>query len=299
MRIQTHLISAGDLAEALGDPDLAVFDCRHDLMNPEVGARAYQATHIAGAQFLHCDHDLSGPKTGANGRHPLPDPEAFATLLAERGVDNETQVVAYDDADGIFASRLWWMLRWLGHERVAVLDGGFPAWVEEGLPRARGIERRPSAYFGYRLMRNSLADAQFVHTHLNDPGTLLLDARAPERFRGEAEPLDPVAGHVPGAVNRFFGLNLDADGRFKPPSLLRAEYELLLKARDARDVVHMCGSGVTACHNLLAMEIAGLCGSRLYAGSWSEWCSDPARPIVCESCPSSEAAARIDLRTEA
>jgi thiosulfate/3-mercaptopyruvate sulfurtransferase len=299
MRIQTHLISAGDLAEALGDPDLAVFDCRHDLMNPEVGARAYQATHIAGAQFLHCDHDLSGPKTGANGRHPLPDPEAFATLLAERGVDNETQVVAYDDADGIFASRLWWMLRWLGHERVAVLDGGFPAWVEEGLPRARGIERRPPAYFGYRLMRNSLADAQFVHTHLNDPGTLLLDARAPERFRGEAEPLDPVAGHVPGAVNRFFGLNLDADGRFKPPSLLRAEYEILLKARDARDVVHMCGSGVTACHNLLAMEIAGLCGSRLYAGSWSEWCSDPARPIVCESCPSSEAAARIDLRTEA
>ena len=280
MRRWTTLVSVAELAESLGDPDLVVFDCRHDLMNPEAGRRAYLATHILGAQFMHCDRDLAGPKTGTNGRHPLPDPQRFATLLAERGVDNECQVVAYDDADGIFAARLWWMLRWLGHENVAVLDGSFPAWVDERLPRAGGLERRAPAYFGYWLRREDVVEASFVLAHLDDPGVLLMDARAPGRFRGENETLDPVAGHIPGSINRFFGENVDEEGRFKPAETLRRQFATLLGGRRPDGVVHTCGSGVTACHNLLAMDIAGLNGSKLYAGSWSEWCADPARPIA-------------------
>lgn len=280
MRRYGALITPAELAQSLGDPNLVIFDCRHDLALPEVGRRAYLATHIAGAQFLHCDEDLSGRKTGSNGRHPLPDPAAFATLLAERGVDNECQIVAYDDADGIFAARLWWMLRWLGHDDVAVLDGGFPAWVEQDLPRARGEQRRAPGYFGYRLRPRGVVDVEFVMAHLDDAQMLLLDARPPDRFRGENETLDPVAGRIPGSVNRFFGENLDEDGNFKPAALLRAEYEALLGARLPAQVIHTCGSGVTACHNLLAMDLAGLLGSRLYAGSWSEWCADPLRPIA-------------------
>ena len=280
MKRCTTLISPDELAECLGDPDLVVFDCRHDLARPEVGLRAYLATHIAGAQFLHCDNDLSGPKSGRNGRHPLPEPEWFATLLAERGVHNESQVVAYDDADGIFAARLWWMLRWLGHQDVAVLDGGFPAWVDAGLPRASGIERRAEARFGYRLRTHAAVDTAFVEAHLHDPSILLVDARAADRFRGENETLDPVAGHIPGSVNRFFGENVDEEGRFKAPDLLREEYAALLGPHRPEQTIHTCGSGVTACHNLLAMEIAGLSGSKLYAGSWSEWCADTTRPIA-------------------
>lgn len=280
MRRFGTLISATELAENLGHPDLVVFDCRHDLMDPAVGRRAYLATHIAGAQFLHCDDDLSGRKTGRNGRHPLPDPERFADLLAEKGVDNECQVVAYDDADGAFASRLWWMVRWLGHDDVAVLDGGFPAWVDAGLPREGGLERRAPSRFGYWLRRQKVLDTSAVAAGLADASILLLDARAPARFRGENEPIDPVAGHVPGAINRFFGDNLDEDGFFKPAAQLAAEYSSLLGPRGAEAVVHTCGSGVTCCHNALAMEIAGLAGSRVYAGSWSEWCADPARPVA-------------------
>jgi len=280
MTRHTTLIAPDELAERLGDPELVVFDCRHDLVRSEVGRRAYLATHIAGAQFLHCDHDLSGPKTGHNGRHPLPDPERFATLLAERGVHNESQVIAYDDADGIFAARLWWMLRWLGHEDVAVLDGGFPAWVDAGLPRASGVERRDAARFGYRLKARSVVDVVFVQAHFRDPSVLLVDARPAERFRGENETLDPVAGRIPGSVNRFFGENVDEEGCFKLPERLREEYAALIGSHLPDRTIHTCGSGVTACHNLLAMEIAGLHGSKLYAGSWSEWCSDPARPIA-------------------
>jgi thiosulfate/3-mercaptopyruvate sulfurtransferase len=274
------LISPAELAGCLGDPNLVVFDCRHDLARPGVGRRAYLATHIAGAQFMDCDEDFCGVKGPATGRHPLPDPEHFATLLAERGVDNECQVVAYDDADGIFAARLWWMLRWLGHDEVAVLDGGFPSWVEEGLPRASGMERRPPSYFGYRLRRNVEVDVGFVLARHRDPAMLLLDARPPERFRGENENLDPVAGHIPGSVNWFFGNNVDEEGRFKAPDVLRREYDALLAGRAPEQVVHTCGSGVTACHNLLAMEIAGLTGSKLFVGSWSEWITDPTRPIA-------------------
>lgn len=277
------LISTAELAEVLGHPDLVVFDCRHDLARPEAGRRAYLANHIAGAQFMHCDEDLSGPKTGVNGRHPLPDPDRFADLLAEKGVDNECQVVAYDDADGIFASRLWWMLRWLGHDDVAVLDGGFPAWIDAGLPRDRGLERRAASRFGYWLRRQQVVDTAAVAAGLANSAILLLDARLPERFRGENEILDPVAGHIPGSINRFFGENIDAEGFFKPAAALNDEFRVLLDGRDPGQIVHTCGSGVTACHNLLAMELAGLRGSRLYAGSWSEWCADPSRPVATGS----------------
>jgi thiosulfate/3-mercaptopyruvate sulfurtransferase len=280
MRRCDTIVSVAELGACLNDPNLVVFDCRHDLANPAAGRRAYLATHIAGAQFMHCDEDLAGPRTGSNGRHPLPDPERFATLLAERGVDSECQVVAYDDADGIFAARLWWMLRWLGHENVAVLDGGFAEWVEHGLPRASGLERRAPAFFGYWLKPHHVADTPLVTAHLGDAGWLLLDARSPDRFRGENETLDPVAGHIPGAVNRFFEENVDEEGRFKPAPVLREEYLKLLAGRSPERVIHTCGSGVTACHSLLAMEIAGLRGSKLYAGSWSEWCADPARPVA-------------------
>ena len=274
------LISRVELAECLGEPNLVVFDCRHDLARPGVGRRAYLATHIAGAQFMDCDEDFCGLKGPGTGRHPLPDPERFATLLAERGVNNESQVVAYDDADGIFAARLWWMLRWLGHDDVAVLDGGFPSWVEEGLPRASGMERREPSYFGYRLRTNVQVDTAFVLAHHLDPQILLLDARPPERFRGENENLDPVAGHIPGSLSWFFGNNVDDEGYFKAPEVLREEYRALLAGRAPGQVVHTCGSGVTACHNLLAMELAGLTGSKLYVGSWSEWITDPSRPIA-------------------
>jgi len=296
----TQLISVAALAAMLDDPDVVVFDCRHDLLNPAAGERAWLATHIRGARFMHLDRDLSAPKTGTNGRHPLPDPQVFADLLAARGVDNETRVIAYDDADGIFASRLWWMLRWLGHERVAVLDGGFNEWVDDGLPRSGGPERCASARFGYRLRERDLVDARFVAAHLGDPSVLIVDARAPERFRGEVEPLDPVAGHVPGAVNRFFGDNMDAAGRFKPAQRLREQFSALLGTRPPAAVIHMCGSGVTACHNTLAMEIAGLPGSRLYGGSWSEWCSDPARPVEASvPAPAPGAVSHGDPRTDA
>ncbi|GAB4173420.1 MAG: sulfurtransferase [Rhodocyclaceae bacterium] len=295
-----NLISVQGLAALLGEPDVVVFDCRHDLMNPAAGERAYLATHIRGARFMHLDRDLSAPRTGTNGRHPLPDPQAFAELLAARGVDNETRVVAYDDADGIFASRLWWMLRWLGHERVAVLDGGFNEWVEAGLPRSSGPQRCEGARFGYRLRAQDLVDVRFVRAHLGDPAILVVDARAAERFRGEVEPLDPVAGHVPGAINRFFGENMDAEGRFKPAARLKEEFSALLGNREPAGVIHMCGSGVTACHNLLAMEVAGLSGSRLYAGSWSEWCSDPARPVEASiPSPAPGAISHGDPRTDA
>lgn len=280
MKRYGELISTAELAQSLGDPDLVIFDCRHDLVKAEVGRRAYLATHISGAQFMHCDDDLAGRRSGRNGRHPLPDPQSFATLLAERGVDNECQVVAYDDADGIFAARLWWMLRWLGHDDVAVLDGGFPAWIDEGHPRASGVERREPARFGYWLRRQQVVEARYVLEHLDDPSMLLVDARPPERFRGESEDLDPVAGRIPGSINRFFGENVDEEGRFKPAQRLLNEYRALLGEHAPQQVVHTCGSGVTACHNLLAMELAGLRGAKLYAGSWSEWCADPSRPVA-------------------
>lgn len=275
----TTLISADDLARCLDDPAWVVCDCRHDLADYEAGRRAYAEAHIPRARFLHLDEDLSGPKTGRNGRHPLPHPLTLALRLGAVGIDNTKQVVAYDASGGSYAARLWWMLRWVGHTRVAVLDGGWQAWTAAGLPVT--AERPVVSPTTYTLRpRPDLAvDAAHVAAHLEDADFALIDARSEDRFRGENETLDPVAGHIPGAANRFFKLNLENNGRFKSPEVLRREIGALLGNRDAHDVVHQCGSGVTACHNLLAMEHAGLVGSRLYPGSWSEWVSDRSRPI--------------------
>ena len=275
------VISPEELQAHLGEPDWVVFDCRHDLADYESGRRAYAESHISGAVFLHLDEDLSGTKTGVNGRHPLPDPRTFALRLGALGVGNSTQVVGYDAAGGCYAARLWWMMRWLGHTHVAVLDGGWQAWTQRGFDVTDSVTtpQQPGTYTLQRR-QGAAVDAKFVVSHLDDPGTLVVDARSPDRFRGENETLDPVAGHIPGAANRFFRLNLEADGSFKPPERLRSDFEALLAGREAAAVMHQCGSGVTACHNLLAMEYAGLAGSKLYPGSWSEWVSDRSRPVA-------------------
>lgn len=276
----TTLIPVTELAGRLDDAQWVVCDCRHDLGDVELGRRAYREAHIPGARFLHLDDDLSGPRTGGNGRHPLPDPRALALRLAEIGIANDSQVVAYDASGGCYAARLWWALRWLGHTHAAVLDGGWQAWMESGHPATADLPAVRPARFVARVQEHLAIDARFVLQHLDGAEVCVLDARSVDRFRGENEVLDPVGGHIPGAVNRFFRDNLDAAGRFKPPEVLQAELQHVLGARAPAQVIHQCGSGVTACHNLLAMEHAGLCGSRLYPGSWSEWVSDPSRPVA-------------------
>lgn len=266
--------------EVFAHPDWRLFDCRHDLKNTEYGRQAYAKGHIPGALFLHLDDDLSGAKTGSNGRHPLPPIDAFARRMSECGVDATVQVVAYDNEGGIFASRLWWMLRWLGHDKVAVLDGGLAGWKRSKRPLAEDVPVVTPRNFIARPRDVAVGTAQ-VLGDLKSESRLILDARSPERFRGENETLDPVGGHIPGAVNRFYFDNLDDAGCFfKPATELRAEFEALLCGRMPGEVVQQCGSGVTACHNLLAMEVAGLAGSKLYPGSWSEWCADPSRPVA-------------------
>ncbi|HRP23666.1 MAG TPA: sulfurtransferase [Thauera sp.] len=273
------LIGALELAQHVRDPDWIVFDCRFDLSNPDFGREAWLSAHLPGAFFLDLDIDLSSARTGRNGRHPLPDPARLAARLADCGVGNHSQVVAYDDAGGMFAARLWWLMRWLGHHRVAVLDGGLQAWVSAGQALDGDIPEARRATYTLAL-RADRVDADYVLEHLGQPDMVLIDARSPDRFRGENEVLDPVGGHIPGAINRFFRDNLDARGCFKQASVLREEFAALLGAHSPRQVVHQCGSGVTACVNALAMEAAGLPGSRLYAGSWSEWCADPTRPLA-------------------
>jgi thiosulfate/3-mercaptopyruvate sulfurtransferase len=276
----TTLISAENLLAHLNDPHWVIFDCRHDLARPEAGRQAFQEGHLPGAHFAHLDLDLAGPKNGTNGRHPLPDRQRFIAFLRTHGVDDSTQIIAYDASGGPYAARLWWLTRWIGHEAAAVLDGGLPAWSALGLPLARNASDGPSGSITLRATRVVALGANEILTHLEDGTQTIVDARAGERFRGEVEPLDPVAGHIPHARNRPYGSNLDAHGRFKPGATLRAEFQALLGAARPETVVHQCGSGVTACHNLLAMEVAGLHGAALYPGSWSEWCSDPARPIA-------------------
>ena len=266
--------------ELAAHPGWRIFDCRHDLKDTGYGRKAYSRGHIPGALFLHLDEDLSGVATGSNGRHPLPAIDAFARRMSGCGVDASTQVVAYDNEGGIFASRLWWLLRWLGHERVAVLDGGLAGWKRS----KRALEERVPVVAPRQFVPRPQDLAVDVGRVLSDLGSermLILDARSAERFRGENETLDPVGGHIPGAMNRFYFDNLDDDGCFfKPVDELRAEFAVLLGDRSPQQVVQQCGSGVTACHNLLAMELAGLSGSKLYPGSWSEWCADPARPVA-------------------
>ena len=275
----TTLVAAATLAAHLDDPAWLVIDVRHQLADTGYGECVYAENHIPGAVFLHCDCDLSGPMTGSNGRHPLPAVEKLAARLGEIGIGPQTQVVVYDDAQGMIAGRLWWLLRWLGHEQVAVLDGGLQAWQAAG--RALTTELpvlRPTTFTA--KVRDTMVDADYVQAFLQTSRMHLVDARSPDRFRGENETIDPVGGHIPGAVNRFFRENLRADGRFKPAAELRAEWLMVLAGASPEQVVHQCGSGVSACHNILAMEIAGLPGSRLYAGSWSEWCADCGRPVA-------------------
>lgn len=274
------LIDTATLRQHLDDPQWIIFDCRHDLSNHERGAQLYTEGHIPNAHFAPVETALSGEKTGTNGRHPLPKPEAVAAFLAAHGVTPETQVVAYDDVGGQYAARLWWLARWIGLTRVAVLDGGLPKWIAEGNPVTA---ERPVARQGAVAAKPDPAQwagVDAIETGLRSNACLVLDARTAERFRGEVEPIDKVAGHIPGARNRFFKANLNPDLTMRPPQELRREFLALLGERKASEVVHQCGSGITACANLLAMEHAGLTGSRLYPGSWSEWIADPARPVA-------------------
>ena len=255
-----------------------VFDCRHDLSRPYLGEQQYAHAHIRGALFAHLDRDLSAAPNGRNGRHPLPDPTQFIAWLGRQGLRSSDQVVAYDAGNGATASRLWWMLRWVGHDAVAVLDGGLAKWLAEEREVTAKVPSFPATDYVGRLRPEMNAEVDSVERRLGAADMLLLDARAPARYLGEAEPIDPAAGHIPGARNRFNSENVAAGGAFKSARELKAEFRLLLGDRDPAEVVHYCGSGVAACHNLLAMEIAGLPGSRVYAGSWSEWIADPRRP---------------------
>jgi thiosulfate/3-mercaptopyruvate sulfurtransferase len=278
----TTLISTDELARQLADPALVLVDCRHNLSDVEAGERAYGASHLPGARFMHMDRDLSGERTGRNGRHPLPDVAALSGTLSHAGIDASKQVVAYDQNNGMWASRLWWLLHWLGHDAAAVLDGGIDKWIAEGRPTTADPPSVRPARFVAMTPRPVVSSADILRdlsNHSSNPLTII-DARAPERFRGDIEPLDPVAGHIPGAINRPYGANLTPQQTFKPAELLRAEFEAQLGGAPLSSVVHQCGSGVTACHNLLAMAVAGLPGSRLYPGSWSEWVADPTRPVA-------------------
>lgn len=272
------IIAADELAAVIDD--CVLVDCRHDLTHPEAGPAAYAAGHLPGAFFLHQDHDLAGPKTGRNGRHPLPDRAALAARLRSLGLNRGQLLVAYDGSGGTYAGRVWWLARWLGHANVRVLDGGIDAWTRAGYPLSTESPRANPGGFepGEPLVRAVAVDE--VVANLASKEFVILDARAPERFRGEAEPIDPVAGHIPGALNHPLALNTRPDGRFKPPQVLRAEFEAFLAGRDPSRVVHQCGSGVSACQNIVAMEYAGLPSGALYAGSWSEWCADPSRPVA-------------------
>jgi thiosulfate/3-mercaptopyruvate sulfurtransferase len=277
--MHTTLVSVATLATHIDDPQWLIVDCRFDLANPTAGENAFAQSHIAGAIYAHLDRDLSAPIAAATGRHPLPDPHTFAARLSAWGVGANTQVVAYDDDVGMYASRLWWMLRWLGHAAVAVLDGGFKAWTAAGMRvSATPTPPRTQQTFIARPTRAAWVDASEVAARARDPAWRVLDARAPERFRGAVEPIDAVAGHVPGARNHPFLWNV-AGGRFAAVDELRARLDASQAGVPDAQTIAMCGSGVTACHLLLAMQVAGKSGARLYPGSWSEWIRDPTRPI--------------------
>jgi len=281
------LISAADLAGHLDDANWLVIDCRHDLANPDAGAQAYAAGHIPQARFAHLDKILSGSKASADGkfkgRHPLPERQAFIDAMQELGVGKGTQVVAYDAHGGMFAARLWWLLRWVGHVQVAVLDGGLPAWQAQGGELSTATPAPVRGDLQEQAPLVGTVDVSDVVANLDSKALTVIDARAADRYRGENETLDAVGGHIPGAKNRFFKDNLGADGRFKSADALRAEWNALIDS--PQTAVMQCGSGVTACHNLLALEVAGLPGARLYPGSWSEWSSDSSRPVATGAQP--------------
>ena len=268
------LISAQTLAENIGKPDWVIVDCRFSLADTAVGYQNYQQIHIPGAVYAHLDEDLSGPPVTDHGRHPLPTPQRLAQLFSRLGIDEMSQVVVYDDAGGMIASRLWWELRYMHHEAVAVLDGGWSAWQAAGLPTKSGIETNAAVHFTGRPNLKWLVTLDEV-----DGLPLLIDSRGAERYRGEIEPLDPQPGHIPGAINLPFANQLDANGRFRQPDELKAQLTAVLGKIAPEAATFYCGSGVSACVNLLAMAHAGLGNGRLYVGSWSEWSSDPARPV--------------------
>ena len=278
--VYTTLISSAELNQHLGQPDWAVVDCRFSLADPARGRLAYEQAHIPGAIYAHLDEDLSGPIIpGQTGRHPLPAVDFVAQTLSRWGIDANVQVVAYDDSSGSIAARLWWLLRWLGHEAVAVLDGGWPRWQSEGYPVRSGVESRAGRIFTPQPQPHLLASAAEVLAVRNDPAYRLLDARSADRFRGENETLDPVAGHIPGAVSAPFADNLAPDGRFRSPEELQTRFQSLLGDVPPEQTIVYCGSGVTAAHNLLALVHAGRRDARLYAGSWSEWITNPNNPV--------------------
>jgi thiosulfate/3-mercaptopyruvate sulfurtransferase len=277
--MHSTLVSVATLAAHLDDPRWLIVDCRFDLAKPAASEAAFKASHIPGAIYAHLDRDLAGPIAPSTGRHPLPDPDEFAHTLSRWGITPETQVVAYDADVGMYAARLWWMLRWVGHDAVAVLDGGFKAWVDAGMRTSEHSASRAPTSFVARPNRTMWADAAEVAERVADPQWRVLDARAPERFRGDVEPIDPVAGHVPGARNHPFALNV-VDGRLAPPEQLRERFAASQDGVPDERTIVMCGSGVTACHLLLALESAGKRGARLYPGSWSEWIRDPKRGVA-------------------
>jgi thiosulfate/3-mercaptopyruvate sulfurtransferase len=302
----TTLIEPEELAaplsrNAAADSDWTVLDCRFDLPRPDWGASAYAAGHVPNALYAHLDRDLSGPITAGSGRHPLPSLERLAETFGRWGIDDGVQVVAYDQGNGAFAARLWWLLRWAGHQKVAVLNGGFAAWQQAGLPTDTAPGARQPRTFTPRPDAKAVVSTAELERVLSagelaTGASVLVDARGADRFAGENETIDPVAGHIPGARNHPFVRNVDAKGRFLPAGELRERWQATLRsgalgggtlgaaggtdAKDANRAIAMCGSGVTACHNLLALEIAGLPGTRLYAGSWSEWIRDPGRPVT-------------------
>jgi thiosulfate/3-mercaptopyruvate sulfurtransferase len=288
------LIDPVDLAQlAEARPDrLRIVDCSHDLGQPDLGRQQYAQGHIPGAVHAHLDRDLSGPTTGRNGRHPLPTPQAFCEWLARQGIGPDMTVVAYDRSGGMYAARLWWMLRWIGHAQVCVLDGGWTAWTGAGLATETGtVTPVPTPYPQATADVSQTVDVAFVRHNLESREAILVDARSAGRYAGEGETIDPVGGHIPGALNRPFTDNLGESGRFKSASTLRAEWLAVVGPHlqglpaAANRLIMQCGSGVTACHNLLAMELAGLRGARLYPGSWSEWCSDRSRPMATGPTP--------------
>ena len=274
------LIQAEDLARRLGDSAVRIFDCRFELSNPQAGRALYAAGHLPGAAYADLNADLSAAPTSTSGRHPLPEPAQFEAWLRTRGVNRNSVVVAYDDGNAAYASRLWWMLRWLGHDDVHVLDGGWRRWTGLGLPTDTLVPAPVPGDIVARPRHGMAVDVAHVLTSIGNPAIRLLDARGPDRYRGEVEPIDPVAGHVPGSRNHPFTTNLGPDGRFLPAAQLNAAFAKQLDGVAPGAAITMCGSGVTACQLLLAMEHAGLPGARLYPGSWSEWSRDPARPVA-------------------
>jgi thiosulfate/3-mercaptopyruvate sulfurtransferase len=279
----TTVIEPAEVARHLGDPRWVFVDCRFDLANPNAGYEQYRSGHIPGARYAHLNQDLSGPITPSTGRHPLPPLEEFVRRLGAWGIDERSQVIAYDDAGGAIAARLWWMLRWVGHEAAAVLNGGLKAWLAAGLPLETDERRAAPATFVARPRAEQAVTLDELVPALADRSVVLVDARSADRFAGQNETLDPVAGHIPGARNHPFMSNLDAERRFLPAHVLRERWSKTLADASADRVVTMCGSGVTACHDLLALQIAGFSGARLYPGSWSEWIRDARRPIATGS----------------